>query len=290
MAQGTRYNEPFFWHRIVNVGWGGRVAIVTIVSIYPYGVVSVDPADGLVEPFPGAAGTLLGREDYQAKQILSLPVAGEAGSIIAENEITGVLVVDRSITQSGFVTKPDSGGNFPGLDAFNDAVAIGTAEEGRPPEISVIGAIFESDFTDVTHPNGSSVSYLSGFHTITFTPPDFDWTDSAQAIWYHETTIPQVNAEIVRKSWLVNFASRVVDGAAVPFVAVAGVNAVGAELDFETTYQLKIYAAGTGFVLAADGGVTTNMSAILTQTGTATADDTGVIRTFDKNGFVAGDL
>lgn len=30
MAQGDRYNEPFFWHRVVNVGWGGGWGVLAI--------------------------------------------------------------------------------------------------------------------------------------------------------------------------------------------------------------------------------------------------------------------
>lgn len=40
MAQSTNYNEPFFWHRIVNVGWGGG-----------WGVLTIDLPDGLSVDF-----------------------------------------------------------------------------------------------------------------------------------------------------------------------------------------------------------------------------------------------
>lgn len=30
MAQGQHYNEPFFWHRVVNLGWGGGWGVLTI--------------------------------------------------------------------------------------------------------------------------------------------------------------------------------------------------------------------------------------------------------------------
>lgn len=284
MAQSAGYHEPFFWHRVVNVGWGGRVATVTITAVASYDVEALVPVEP-TENFSGGAGSVLERADYSDKGVLRLPVSGETGTLLLEDELTGVIIVDRSNTTSGFVTQPNSEGETPGLDLFNEQVALGSGIEGRPPDLLIIGAIYIEDFTEHTHPNGHVVTYVSGFTPITFSPPDFDWTDSAQALWFHTTTIPEQVVSIIRRSWLVNFGNRGVSG---PTIELAGLFAASTGGSVESTYAIRLYSVGTQFTLAADGSVAANRTTVIPeQTGSVPGAFTGYAVTFDKNGIVA---
>jgi hypothetical protein len=276
---------------IREVHWvSGRIGIVTIKydELNRYDVQSIVPPDGVTEGLAGdhiTAGYIVKKDDYKEKQILALPIVGSMGTLHAEDEISPTYVGNGSTTVSGYVTKENDQGKTPGLDIFHEAVASLSNTFGRPPDMSVIGAIIEAVFTTHTHPDGSKVTYISGWTSKTFTLPDFDWTDSASAVWYTVGSIPAREAAILQQSWLINFSSRNVDGVKTPYITRAGIHATSGALQFNTTYSLQMFQFGTEFTLKSDGTVEANKAAIKTETGTSPPSADGIIRQIDQTGF-----
>lgn len=274
---------------IREVHWStGRVGIVTIEysELNQYTVEAVIPADGLIDNFNGNEGTIIKKDDYKDKQILNLPLRGNKGSIHTEDEINPIYVTDAFTESSGYVTRPASNGHYIGLEQHQQIVEEFTNSIGRPPELDVIGALIVPIISTHTHPDGHTVTYTSGFTSVTFTPPDFDWSDTASAIWYHASSIPAGEAAILQRSWLVNFSTRKVNDIDVPYITEAGIRAFSGSMSFDTNYKLELYSFGTEFRLNADGTVTGNSDAIKVQTGVSPSSDNGIIKRFNKDGFI----
>jgi hypothetical protein len=274
---------------IREVHWDtGRVGIVTIEysELNRYGVEAIIPIDGMTDGFSGSEGTIIRKDDYKEKQILSLPISGNKGTIHTEDEISPVYIGDAFTSSSGYVTHPASNGKYIGLEQHQDIVADLTASIGRAPDLDVIGALITPINATYTHPNGHTVTYISGWTSITFSPPDFDWTDTASAVWYHASSIPAQEAVILQKAWLVNFASRKVNDVLTPYITEAGIRATSMSMSFDAKYKLEIYSSGTEFKLNADGTVTANKDARITQSGVSPSSDNGIIKRFNKDGFI----
>jgi hypothetical protein len=285
MAQATRYNEPFYLHRIVNVGWGGSAVVlveVTAAEIKAFSVESTDPTGVFPDHF---AGTTVTEDDYKGIYVLELGSPEPTGAVVVEDEIDDIWIWD------GRVTNPlgdDTG------------VAEGTALFGYPPNLHLVGQQVQltlfggayglGNVKSHTFPNGSSISYRSGYTVLNHGPQydafgqpygDFSYADTESWYWYRVTTRPEQTAAVLRHSYLVNIRK--------DFVARAELQDFGGALDYPLTWSIAGYKAGTSFNVAA-GHATPTGSPVPVPTfadaGSVAGAHSGVIRQFGSHGFV----
>lgn len=285
MAQGNRYNEPFFWHRIVNVGWAGAVTIVqvTAVEIKSYDVFVSQPDDSTVDSFGGATIT---QDDYKDKFMVTMESVGNLGSVVVEDEI-------HPWVWDGFFT------GAIGDEPFNSSqVAAGTAMFGYAPPVHLTGSQVKrnqlnppfgthdlGDVVNHTHPNGSGVQFRQGYTPITHGPVgeppvgDVDFSGTESWYWYRVTTDPESTAAVRRKSYLFNFRTN---------FAIRGVlQDYPMSLDHAMEWSIRGFSQGASFTIA--DGVMTPVGGLLPKysaSGASPGSHGGIIRQFGSSGFV----
>lgn len=256
MAQGD-YREPFFLHRIRNVGWGGGVGIISfrLVELSDPIVVITSPSDATLGAISGSP---IVPADYRDAFFMYLNDGGTDGSVVAQDAIDDLWVIDAFVDGP----LPDVG------NLFADAVAEVTAIQGRPPEIHIENAIIDFTEQSHTHPDGTTVMYTQGYTEISR-------PGRQESGWYHTFDLPEVRAQIQLQNWLVNFAK--VDAGLIQQEPI--------DLEFTTTYSFKIYPAGTSFSLS-DGVVSPLGGVAATKTFSGSISSTEeLLRPFDKSGF-----
>lgn len=274
------FREVIFGDKIVSVHWGGGVGIVEITYGNQYNVISVDPADefaALTEDFSGAEIT---RESYRDKYILKMTTAPIVDQAILEDELTGVWVIDGYVI--GAMT-----------DDLSADVSNGTIAFGYPPNVHTTNGQVWLTRTTHTHPDGTSVTYISGFQlgaTIQQGVPNeqppagapnvSDCTDTQEYLWYRDTTIDAQTADIIRRSWLVNFGSGKVKAAKI-------LSQTQLSVPYPVAYSYKVYADGA-FTVGSDGRLTPSPSRPTLFSGSGSTDSTvtGIIQQINRNGFV----
>lgn len=281
MAQATRYNEPFYFHRIVNVGWAsGLIAVATIEfnENSDKSVLSFDPADGLVENLVAPAGEIIPSDNYKTKQIVRLSVDGDLGRELTELEYTS-LVGAASVESGGGASDPH----------YIDEVNAFTAALGRPPDRTTDNGIFSPTTTTLHNPDGTTITYITGWNVITFIPPDFDFTGWASSLWIDTIDHDAQYANTVRRSWLVNFTNRPREGdaPAVPYVKTADVHSTPGGLPYESQYSIRLYPISAELTMNADGSVSSNRAPVYSRSGTADNTADGIVQKFDRTGFVS---
>lgn len=197
MAQGN-YNEPFFWHGIVDVGWGGGWGVLTVD--YPEGLsitfeadIDWDPLDSSVGPY--APDLIVPPEDLDdGTDAAIFPVAFdhalELGTLY-EVEIPGhsYITVSAFSTVSGFPADSwmsDTSAIFPGVQFFGPCA--GSSPGPTPPYGIGLNTV-----------DGPLISPSCGFAPFT---PGFD----NYIAFFTEPVSRTAIRKAVRKVWLINFA------------------------------------------------------------------------------------
>lgn len=292
MAQSTRYHEPFFWHRIVNVGWatGGVVIVqVTAPETKFYQVQVLDPEDWFDDNFGGSTITV---DDYKEAFVLNLGTSTGVGTVVVEDAISDIWVWEGRLIMS-LTDDPED---------VAAAVALGTSMFGHAPNIHLVGQQVQRnrqnpafgpylDFNVVSHihPNGTTTTYRQGYTALDRGPQyiddqpfgDFDYSSSDSYYWYHTTTRPQSTAAILRRSFLVNFRK--------DFATLAELQDFPILLESPLEWSIKGYPDRTEFTIADSivtpiGGVAPKFSAA----GSVAGSHSGTIRRFNASGFVGG--
>lgn len=199
MAQGQHYNEPFFWHRVVNVGWGGGWGVLTID--FPDGL-SIDFVHADWNPVaPAGVGPFAVDEIIPADQL----DPGEDIAIISvafdhvleletlyEMEVPGFsyTTVSGLTTPSGFPADAwmaDTSTLFPGVQFFGPCV--GTAPGPTPPYNIGLNTI-----------DGPLISPSCGFPPFN---PGFD----NYIAFFTEPVSRTETRKAIRRVWIINFAN-----------------------------------------------------------------------------------
>lgn len=274
MAQG-RYNEPFFWHRIVNVGWAGGVVVVEAEYLLGVTFISVDvisPPDIVTSTDSGLTEILA--SDYQNDVAWYAKKVGQFETIqvgvVLEDDITDIWIWDAFLINglgddSGVAEGDALYGPFK-LHYAGMQVAHDTAHFGRP----LLG-----DYVEYTHPNGHVVTYANGATPLSeayiqwqappesggtlYTgvvirtndpngiPPAQDLSGTESWYWYHLGSAAGSNTDKIRQSWLVYFKN---DRALQAALFLAG--AVPVTLpDGIVNYNIRGYPDGTEFDISA---------------------------------------
>lgn len=234
MAQGSgNYNEPFFWHRIVGVGWAsGGVVVLEVEYLQGVTFVSVNvniPPDIFVGTNSSYTEILASDyhndSDWYAQKVGAFEVIQE--DVVLEDDINDIWIWD------GFVINPvgDTTGVSGGITSFGPVdlhfvgmqVAYDTATFNRP----LLG-----DYVTHTHPNGHQITYAHGATPIpegyiTWTQPGSgtvyngvvvrtsdphgsnltDFADTESWYWYHLGSHAGSKTDKIRQAWLVVFAN-----------------------------------------------------------------------------------
>lgn len=285
-----RYNEPFFWHRIVNVGWATGAAVivqVTAPEIKFYQVVVLDPAEWFDDIFGGAVIT---ENDYREGFVFQLgaPV-GTGETVVVEDELTDVWIWD------GFLHGTIG-------DDLSDEIAAGTAAFGYAPNLHLTGQQVKrnrqnpafgpyliGEVVTHTHPSGTQTIYRSGYIALN-EGPQYDsenqpfghvsYASTDAYYWYRVTTRPGSTAAILRKSFLVNFRK--------DFARLAELQDFAMTLDQPLNWSIRGYPAGTSFNIAS--AIATPVGAVAARysaSGSVAGAHSGSIRKFNANGFVS---
>lgn len=285
MAQSTRYHEPFFWHRIVNVGWStGAVVIVQVTAPETkfYDVFSVDPPEGFTDIFGGLTVT---EEDYEDHFILRMGDVGSAGEVVTETALDdifiwddwiGVVPIGTDISEQ-IALKNAGTGYGPNLHFIGQGVKTNPTVDPTigAPETAALG-----DIKEHTHPNGSTVSYRSGYTLVT-NDNGFIYSNMETWYWHRITTRPAQTAAILRRSFLVNHRK--------DFVRVGELFDFVNALDSPLEWSIRGFPQGTSFTVS--GGVMTpvgGVAPIFSGAGSVAGGHAGVIRQFNATGFVGG--
>lgn len=268
--------------RIVEVGWSvGRIGVLTITldTGAGFAVRSLDPPDLFPEPLPPASTVL--RSDYAEKSILAIDGQVEIERIPAIDELHPLLL-DDFVGGGAHHT-----GNPAAVAIFEQDIAAAEARQGRSADIVYIGATWRDVMTTHTHPNGSQTTYRSGVQPVSFTPPDFDWSEWDTYLWTSTSTLPGADSLIIRRNWLFNFGKNAID----PFAVQVGiiVRLLGDPMPYTYPVELKIYPYGTEFEALPDGTLSTERPPLIHQTKQWPHDLFNWQIPFDKKGFL-GDI
>lgn len=294
MAQGN-YNEPFFWHRIVNVGWAsGGVVIVEVTALETklYVVRVTSPEVEFLDFF---GGTTISEEDYQESYGMRLNSIFSTGEeVLAEDSVD-------IWTWDGFFT------GTAGDEPFNSSqVAAGTALFGYAPPLHLIGeqverTHFNPPFGHValgnvvthTHPNGHQVTFRQGYTAITHGPTwvddgngndipvgDNDFSGTESWYWYRVNATDEVFNAMRRQSYLINFAK--------DFSRRAELRDFAAVLPASLSWNIRGYPSGTSFNTPENQLVTPigDVQPTFSASGTVAETHDDVIRAFNGAGFV----
>lgn len=269
------------YQRIIEVGWSvGFIAVVQLDynENSSKSVAGVVPADAEVVDLVATAGQVIPRDDYKTKQIVRL------------NRIDlGEELIFPAYTSKVGVASVSSGG---GIDypVYVDSKAAMTAEMGRPPDKETANGIFVEVLTPLTGPGGASISYISDYVETTFIPPDFDFTGWATALWIDTIDHDPEFMDTVRRSFLVNFSNKPRDPPTAPpeqYVTTAAVTSTPGGLAFDSAFSVKIYPFSADLTFNADGTVSASRPAVVSQSGTASNEASGIVQKFDRTGFVS---
>lgn len=197
MAQSQHYNEPFFWHRIINLGWGGGYGVLTID--FPEGL-NIDfvhaewnPVSPGIGPFE--VGEIIPAEDLDVgDDIAIIPVAFDQVleiETLYEVEIPGnsYATVAGLSTPTGFPAdswKADTSATFPGVLFFGPC--DGTAPGPTPPYNIGLNTV-----------DGPLISPSCGFEPFN---PGFD----NYIAYFTEPVSRTETRKAIRKVWIINFA------------------------------------------------------------------------------------
>lgn len=271
MAQGTRYNEPFFWHNIKNVGWGNLVAMVELT----HGLVSTamvttetadaggDPADigggpGFDSPFSKTAGLFgQGWEPFT--------------TIDCEDE--GIVDADA------FVVTPAHDETF-----VHDLSGYSTPSEAwsdSDPQINLHNAAAD----DAVGPgNWYSIKYIGPDTTIPHIgSPDGDPVPAGTTImiWYWDEVVhfDDLMGSIFRHAFIVNFTKAKTVRVSVTDQLPRGTT---------THWTVRVYSDNGNFVQHSDGLIVPvdSREPIRQFSGSAPDSHTGTLFNFNKDGFV----
>lgn len=250
ITQGSREHPadlgPFAW--IIEVGWAtGRVGVVTIKyspGNNDFRILSVSPPDVLPEVWEQE--TLL-KQNYIDRSILVMPPSEALETITITDEINGVIVY-TGFAGSGAMYS----GNPAAIAVWLALLAEVEAAQGRPADLVITGGTHLDVYTEHTHPNGHVVTYVSSIqYPVTFTPPDFDWTEWDEYLWFNTTTIEGSEVDVIRKSWFVNFGKNNNDPAAILVGAVS--QQTSEPMPYTNIVEFRIYSHGTDFFVKPDG-------------------------------------
>jgi hypothetical protein len=309
LAQGQRPNEPFYWHRIVNVGWrvGGLVAIeveflqgvsgfflqVTQpidIIVLTSGLTSIVPADYRDDP------------QWYANRVSEPFVIEE--HVVIEDPIDNIWVWDRFLINalgddSNLAASISLFGPFD-LHYEGMQVAYDTSHFGRP----LLG-----DYVQYTHPNGHTVTFARGATPLSeafiqwqappesggslYTgivirssdpngiPPIVDLSNTESWYWYHIASTEGDDVIRVRQAFLVYFADdRTQQVSLSNFANVLAANTV--------KYTMRGYPVGTSFT-SSEGHIMPDPTTIVpTWEKTATIPaETDVTIVFNASGVVS---
>ncbi len=307
MAQG-RYSEPFYWHRIVNVGWGGggvvaleveylqgvsgfflEVLLPESIFVLTSNLTSVAPADYKDNP------------DWFAARFFEQFVIEE--HIVTEDDIDDIWIWDAFLINelgddSGVAEANALYGSFK-LHFAGMQVAYDTAHFGRP----LLG-----DYVEYTHPNGHVVTYAHGATPLSeayiqwqapaesggalYTgiairtsdangvPPIVNLSGTESWYWYHLGSSAGSEVNRVRQAFLVYFANdRTLSAALHNFANVLAANTV--------KYTMRGYPAGTSFTIS-EGHITPTPTIAPTWEATETLPaEVEVTKVFNASGIVS---
>lgn len=307
MAQG-RYSEPFFWHRIVNVGWGGG-GVVAIEVEYLQGVSGFFLEVLLPESIFVITSNLTSvapadykdNSDWFAARFFEQFVIEE--NVVTEDPIDDIWIWDRFLInplgdESNLAASIALFGPFK-LHYAGMQVAYDTTHFGRP----LLG-----DYVTYTHPNGHTVTFARGATPLSQAfiqwqappesggtlyngivirqsdphgvPPVVDLSNTESWYWYHTASSAEHTVNRVRQSFLVYFANdRTISAALHNFANVLAANTV--------KYTMRGYPAGTSFTIS-EGHITPTPMITPTWEATETLPaEVDATRVFNASGIVS---
>lgn len=279
------------WQRIIEVGWssGSTVTVVEVTApeIKFYSLVSVNPDEPFMDFF---GGSHVVEEDYKERFVVMVGEVGSVGTVTTEDGLSDVWVWDGFYI--GAVGDEPTNGT---------AVTNGTAAFGYPPNLHFVGqqvkrnqltppfGPFELGEVKVyTHPNGSSVSYRSGYVALGHGPQydqyaqpsgDLDYSNTESWYWYRVTSRPPETAAVLKKAYLVNFRK--------DFVTLAELRDFASQLGYPLDWNIRGYPPGTSFDVS--GGSVSPVGDVAPRysgSGSLPGGHEGVIRRFTASGFV----
>lgn len=294
MAAGIYHESPF--ERIVEVGWGGGVAIVEIHRLETKGV-DVFPSNPSGEFFSEFSGALITPDDYRQEFGLYTESFNETigiiGTVVSRDEIT-----DQWIWDGYYI-------GALGDDAINlPFVALGDAEFGYAANIHLTGQQAQlnppigggsgpytlGETVTHLHPDGFLQEYKNGYVALTHGPVydglghpsgDVSYAGTESWYWYRIGTIAEQTKNILRSSFLANMRS----GFTIEGEIFDNPDQYGLVHDLE--WSIKLYRGRPSFSFA-DGVLTptAGQTPFATAEGTVAFDHTGTIKRFTRRGFV----
>lgn len=269
MAQNTNYNEPFYWHRIVNVGWGGMVGVIEIIrpltDFIAAAIETVSPGEA-----PGVSiGQSVGFDNpFKVKEAFDFGSGSEwPDYFIVDLEDEGNVLPEFLVSEEY-------------TEIIVNNIASTTSED--PAVI-----LHQNDFADdlVGPGNWYSIHYVGPTTTIpTHSSPDGDfWETGPLTIWYTDVPFfhPAVSEPRHRHAWLVNFRkSKVVE------VRVDTTIPKGQEIE----WTVKIFPETAELVQGDDGSInrTDEVAPVRQFSGGPVSDaTTGGVFKFNSLGFVS---
>lgn len=283
MAQSLRYNEPFFWHRIVNVGWGGQYAILEITA--PAGMTFLFGdfiATGLL------GGTFDRSDIINAVTPVNLtdPILEELYSVTVISYLIGTVVFPDRVPPDPFAYETIKASIHP-PDRFREPVDLRTLDDNEFP-FQISGWPTDGNWADPTFewepwPDGRP-GYLPASSGPDPSAPGYyinpNWGLGES---YQED---EAKRDLKKYAWLLDFTNEEgrIGGNTVE-LSIQGPETDEHLGSFDMTISLRMVTSSTVFTAGATS-VDANPAAFSTQTTSAGYDQAGVIASITRGGFV----
>jgi hypothetical protein len=270
VAQGN-YNEPFFWHRIVNVGWADFVAMVELEhGLINFGMLTIEIVPGQdTNDIPGFVG-------FGVPFSRTTGVFGEGWA-----PFTTIDIEDEGLAEDdAFVIEPAQ--DFTITRELSSVATPTETWSDSNPEINLHNAAAD---LAVGPGNWYAIKYVGPDTTIAHEgSPEGDAVPDGTTImiwyWDEDVHVDAVMGDIFRHAFIVNFRKAKTVRVSVSDAAPHGTT---------TAWTVKVYSDNGEFVQGSDGRITPvdGRAPIRTFSGSAPDSTLGTLFTFDKNGFVS---
>lgn len=283
MAQSLRYNEPFFWHRIVNVGWGGQ-----------YGILEITAPSGMTFQFGSfiAGGLLIGtftKNDVTGAITpinLTAPILSNLYDIIDVFYLIGTVVFPDRVPPDPFAYETIKAGIHP-PDRFREPVDLRTLDSNEFP-FNISGWPTDGNWADPTFPWGTwsdgRPAYLPASSGSDPSAPGYYVNPNWGLGEAYQTS--ERSRDLKKYAWLLDFTSTA-ERIGSQTVELS-IQEAGHDDDlgsFDMTLSFRFFPTSATFTPGA-ASVTASVSALLTQSKTVSYEQTGVIASLSRAGMV----
>lgn len=283
MAQGTNYNEPFFYHRIVNVGWGGGYAILEITApsgmSFLFGDYSLTGSVPTVFSKPDIINAVMGVP-------LDDPIVGNLYDITEEYYLIGTVVFPDRVAPDPFAYNVIKASIHP-PDRFVEPTDLRTLSDNEFP-YQIEGWPTDGNWSDPTFVWGTwsdgRPAYLPSSSGADPGAPGYYINPNWGLGEAYQTS--ERKRDLYKYAFVLDFTSaedRIGNG-----TVDLSISSPGHDDDlggFSMTLSLRVFASTAVFTAGASS-VTATIPPSITQSKSASYEQAGTIASITSRGFV----